>query len=87
MMSIEIADPALIRSLLPLRPRDAHKGTFGKVLIVSGSDVVHRRAQSWPPKRRIASGAGLVTLATPQSIHAIMASKINEATFLPLPDQ
>ena len=33
------------------------------------------------------SGAGLVTLATPQSIHAIMASKINEATFLPLPDQ
>jgi NAD(P)H-hydrate epimerase len=29
----------------------------------------------------------LVTLATPQSIHAIMASKINEATFLPLSDQ
>jgi NAD(P)H-hydrate epimerase len=29
----------------------------------------------------------LVTLATPQAIHAIMASKINEATFLPLPDE
>jgi NAD(P)H-hydrate epimerase len=33
------------------------------------------------------AGAGLVTLATPRSIHAIMASKINEATFLPLPDE
>jgi ADP-dependent NAD(P)H-hydrate dehydratase / NAD(P)H-hydrate epimerase len=33
------------------------------------------------------AGAGLVTLATPQAIHAIMASKINEATFLPLPDR
>jgi ADP-dependent NAD(P)H-hydrate dehydratase / NAD(P)H-hydrate epimerase len=82
----EVADPALIRSLLPLRPRDAHKGTFGKVLIVSGS-VLYTGAPVLAAEAAYRSGAGLVTLATPQSIHAIMASKINEATFLPLPDQ
>jgi len=82
----ELVDPALVRSLLPARPRDAHKGTFGQVLIVSGSTLY----TGAPISRREAayrSGAGLVTLAMPQSIHAIMASKINEATFLPLPDQ
>jgi hydroxyethylthiazole kinase-like uncharacterized protein yjeF len=82
----ELADPTLIRSLLPARPRDAHKGTFGKVLIVSGS-IRYTGAPVLAAEAAYRSGAGLVTLATPQSIHAIMASKINEATFLPLPDQ
>ena len=82
----ELADPALIRSLLPARPRSAHKGTFGKVLIVSGS-TLYTGAPVLAAEAAYRSGAGLVTLATPQSIHAIMASKINEATFLPLPDR
>lgn len=82
----ELADPALIRSLLPARPRNAHKGTFGKVLIVSGS-TLYTGAPVLAAEAAYRSGAGLVTLATPQSIHAIIASKINEATFLPLFDQ
>lgn len=82
----ELADPVLIRSLLPARPRDAHKGTFGKVLIAAGS-TLYTGAPILAAEAAYRSGAGLVTLATPQSIHAIMASKINEATFLPLPDQ
>jgi NAD(P)H-hydrate epimerase len=82
----ELADPALIRSLLPTRPREAHKGTFGKVLIVSGS-TLYTGAPVLAAEAAYRSGAGLVTLATPQSIQAIVASKINEATFLPLPDR
>ena len=82
----ELADPALIRSLLPARPRNAHKGTFGKVLIIAGS-TLYTGAPVLAAEAAYRSGAGLVTLATPQSIHAIMASKINEATFLPLSDQ
>lgn len=81
----ELADPALIRSLLPARPRDAHKGTFGKVLIVSGS-TLYTGAPILAAEAAYRAGAGLVTLATPRSIHPIMAGKINEATFLPLPE-
>jgi len=82
----ELAEPALIRSLLPARPRSAHKGTFGKVLIVSGS-TLYTGAPVLAAEAAYRAGAGLVTLATPQAIHAIMASKITEATFLPLPDR
>ncbi len=82
----ELADPVMIRSLLPARPRDAHKGTFGKALIISGS-VLYTGAPILAAEAAYRAGAGLVTLATPRSIHAIMASKINEATFFPLPDQ
>ena len=82
----ELADPALIRSLLPARPRAAHKGTFGKVLIISGS-TLYTGAPVLAAEAAYRSGAGLVTLATPQTIHSIVAGKINEATFLPLPDQ
>jgi ADP-dependent NAD(P)H-hydrate dehydratase / NAD(P)H-hydrate epimerase len=81
----ELADPELIRSLLPARPRSAHKGTFGKVLIVSGS-TLYTGAPILAAEAAYRAGAGLVTLATPRAIHSIMASKINEATFLPLPD-
>lgn len=85
-VTLELADPALIRSLLPNRPANAHKGTFGKTLIVSGS-VLYTGAPVLAATAAYRAGAGLVTLATPQAIHAIMASKIDEATFRPLPDQ
>ena len=85
-VTMEIADPALIRSLLPARPANAHKGTFGKTLIVSGS-TLYTGAPILAATAAYRAGAGLVTLATPKSIHAIMASKIDEATFRPLPDQ
>lgn len=85
-ITAEIADPALIRSLLPVRPANAHKGTFGKTLIVSGS-TLYTGAPILAATAAYRAGAGLVTLATPKSIHAIMASKIDEATFRPLPDQ
>jgi NAD(P)H-hydrate epimerase len=85
-VTAEIADPALVRALLPKRPVNAHKGTFGKTLIVSGS-TLYTGAPILAATAAYRAGAGLVTLAIPQSIHAIMAGKIDEATFRPLPDQ
>jgi NAD(P)H-hydrate epimerase len=85
-VKLELADPVLIRSLLPARPIDAHKGTFGKVMIVAGS-MLYTGAPVLSATAAYRAGAGLVTLATPRTIHPIVASKINEATFLPLADQ
>lgn len=85
-VAAEIADPALVRSYLPARPAHAHKGTFGKTLIVSGS-TLYTGAPILAATAAYRAGAGLVTLATPRSIHASLAGKINEATFRPLSEQ
>ena len=34
---IEVATPEMVRALLPRRPMGAHKGTFGKAMVVAGS--------------------------------------------------
>ncbi len=82
----ELLDPSLIRSLLPERPLDAHKGTFGRLLVISGSKN-YIGAAYLACMGAIRCGTGLVTLATPDSIHPILASKLTEATHIPLPDE
>jgi len=54
------------------RPVDAHKGTFGRVLIVAGSRQMSGAA-SLAGMGALRGGAGLVFLAVPQSIVAIVA--------------
>jgi len=85
-LGLELMDDRSVRSLLPPRPADAHKGAFGKVLVVAGS-INYTGAAALACLGAARVGAGLVTLACPRSIHAILASRLTEATFLPLPDQ
>jgi hydroxyethylthiazole kinase-like uncharacterized protein yjeF len=80
----EIAIPQSIGALLPLRPTNAHKGTFGKAMIVAGS-ANYTGAPFLAAAAAARVGTGLVTLAPPQSIHPILATKLSEATFLLLP--
>ncbi len=83
-------DPELItarwvRSALPHRPPGAHKGSFGKVLVVAGSpNYIGAAYLACSGAARV--GAGLVTLAIPKSLHPILAAKLTETTFLPLPE-
>lgn len=73
-----------IASLLPDRPRDANKGTFGKAFIVAGS-VNYIGAAALATQGALRSGAGLVTLGCPGDLLGILAAKLTECTFLPLP--
>lgn len=73
------------RDNLPARPLDANKGTFGKVLVVAGS-VNYTGSAYLACSGAMRVGAGLVTLATAASLHPILAGKLTEATFLPLPE-
>lgn len=71
------------RVALPRRPRDAHKGAFGHVLIIGGSAGMSG-APSLAARGALRSGAGLVTVATPRSVQPIVAANIPEAMTVPL---
>jgi len=83
-VQVELATPEMVRGLLPPRPMSAHKGTFGKALVVAGS-VNYTGAAYLASAAATRVGTGLVTLALAESIHPILASKLSEVTFLLLP--
>lgn len=73
------------RNLLPSRPLTAHKGTFGHLLLLAGSSG-KSGAAVLAAEAGLRSGAGLVTLATPQSQQIIVASRLTEVMTAGLPD-
>jgi hydroxyethylthiazole kinase-like uncharacterized protein yjeF len=73
------------RSVLPKRPLEANKGSFGRVLVIAGSNN-YIGAAYLSCSGAIRVGAGLVTLATANSLQPILASKLTEVTYLPLPE-
>lgn len=83
-ITLEMATPAPIARLLPERPAGAHKGTFGKALVVAGS-VNYTGAAYLAAASATRVGTGLVTLAPPQAIYPIVAARLTEATYLLLP--
>lgn len=82
-VKLDLADVAGVAPLLPRRPLDAHKGTFGRLLVVAGC-ANYTGAAYLAATAAYRAGAGLVTLALPAAIHQIVASKTHETTFLPL---
>ena len=58
---------------LKRRPKDAHKGTFGKVCIVAGSGGMSGAA-ALAGRAALRAGAGLVRVAVPKSVLPIVAS-------------
>jgi NAD(P)H-hydrate epimerase len=81
---LEMATPRRIHAWLPKRPRSAHKGTFGRALIVAGSvNYVGAAALAGAGAKRV--GTGLVTMALPMPIQSAVAANLTEATYLLLP--
>jgi NAD(P)H-hydrate epimerase len=77
----EVAEEDLISALLPERPLDSHKGTYGAALIVAGS-VNYTGAAILASEAAYRAGAGLVTLAVPSSLHTALAGQLPEATWI-----
>jgi NAD(P)H-hydrate epimerase len=82
--TLEVATAERMGALLPARPLDAHKGTFGKALLVAGS-IHYTGAAYLAASGATRVGAGLVTLAVPAAIHGALAAQISQATYLILP--
>jgi NAD(P)H-hydrate epimerase len=74
-----------VRSLLPIRRPEAHKGSFGRVLVVAGSREMCG-AGLLCAKSALLAGAGLVFWALPESMQPSFAASLPEAITLPLPE-
>ena len=80
---LELMTRAWAGAALPPRPLSAHKGTFGRTLMVAGSRQ-YVGAASLAATAAQRAGAGLVTIAIPQSLQMAVAAKAAEPTYLPL---
>jgi NAD(P)H-hydrate epimerase len=81
----EVIQSDWVRHILPSRPLDAHKSTFGVVMVMAGS-INYSGAVILAGEAAFRSGAGWVTLAVPKSLHTSLAGSFVEATWLPLPE-
>jgi NAD(P)H-hydrate epimerase len=83
-MQAFLLDADHIRSLIPARRPDGHKGTFGTALIIAGSRGFSGAA-CLAGRAAVRSGCGLVHLAVPAGIIDVVASCVVEAVKTPLP--
>ncbi len=82
--AVKLDDDA-VGALLPERPARGHKGSFGKLLVIAGS-LDYAGAALLVCRAAGRAGAGLVTLAVPESLQPLFAAKVVEATTMGLPE-
>ncbi len=82
--AVQWTTPAEIADSLIRRPMNAHKGTFGHVLVIAGS-VGKGGAAVMASLSALRVGAGLVTLALPSGLEGTLPDRPNEIMTLPLP--
>ena len=75
-----------LRGLIPRRAPESHKGMFGHVLILGGSRGMSG-APTMAARAALRMGAGLVTIAAPDSAQALIAPRIDEAMTRSLPER
>lgn len=85
-MEIRELDAGQVHGLLPRRDENAHKGDFGRLLLLCGSRGFTGAAW-FAAMGALRAGAGLVYLGVPESIYTIEAVKLNEPVIFPLSDE
>ncbi len=78
-----LVDAAEARALLPSRPAEGHKGTFGHLLVIAGS-LGKSGAAVMTATAGLRGGAGLVTLACPAGMQQVAACHSVEIMTAPL---
>ncbi|MCC8042861.1 MAG: NAD(P)H-hydrate dehydratase [Oscillospiraceae bacterium] len=72
-----------VRELIPDREEQSHKGSFGKLLVIAGSESMSGAA-ALNVKAALRSGAGLVRLASVPKVIDRVGASIHECTFVEL---
>ncbi|MBM4295010.1 MAG: NAD(P)H-hydrate dehydratase [Deltaproteobacteria bacterium] len=84
-LAVELVEAGEMRRLLPPRPFGSHKGAFGHLAVLAGSQG-KTGAAAMTADGALRAGAGLVTLGIPASLNDILEVKLTEAMTLPLPE-
>lgn len=77
---------SMLRRCLPRRTRTAHKGDFGRVLLLCGARG-YTGAPALAAMAAARTGAGLIYVGVPRSVYPIVAGKLLEPMVFPLPDE
>jgi hydroxyethylthiazole kinase-like uncharacterized protein yjeF len=77
--------PAPDAVVIPRRPKDAHKGTFGTAVVLAGS-LGLTGAAYLSSTAAARAGAGLVRLLVADTIYPILAAKCTEVMATPVPE-
>jgi len=84
-IATELITPGLARACLPPRRPDMHKGDAGRVLVIAGARG-YSGAAALASLGALRAGAGLVYLAVPASLQALMDAKCTEVITLGMPE-
>ncbi len=79
----DLMTPGEMRAILPARPAGGHKGTFGRALILAGSEGM-TGAAVMATMAAMRSGAGLVYVGYPTPLGAMMEGRLLEPVKIPL---
>ncbi|GAU77998.1 bifunctional ADP-dependent NAD(P)H-hydrate dehydratase/NAD(P)H-hydrate epimerase [Fusibacter sp. 3D3] len=80
---LETISHEMVKQMIPKRPKNSHKGLYGKASIIAGSFGM-TGAAILCGKSALRSGVGLLKLIIPESLHAIITTSVPEAVTVPL---
>ena len=78
-----LLNESIVDGWLPKRDPNAHKGDFGRVLILAGS-VGYTGAPVLAANAALHAGAGLIFVGVPEAVYPIVAQKLDEPMVFPL---
>ena len=81
---IELLNARKVIKLVKPRPENSHKGSFGRLVMIAGSDRYPGAAQI-TALAALRSGVGLISVATTRLAAQALSVSVKEATLLPLP--
>ena len=82
-LAVTVLERADLARLLPPRSPYAHKGEFGRVLLLCGA-VGYTGAAALASRAALRCGSGLVFTLVPEAVYPIVAAKLDEAMVFPL---
>ncbi len=82
---IQQTDAGLVRTYCPPRKQNTHKGDYGRILLLCGTEG-YTGAPSLAAKAALRTGAGLIFLGVPRTVYPIVAAKLDAPMVFPLPD-